>query len=187
MDALRELVRYLKSRHLVRARRSGPGSAYTDGFVLGVSDELVAMHAVVDFQSDGLEIFPLAAVEKVESSARDVFWQSILENEGCVPRGGLPDRLQIGDCRSLAQSLKQWGKAIGVSYADDETDWYSPGVVGAVGAESFGLRYFSTTGEWDDELTTIRYDQVLRVDVDRPYVNTFERYLVAPPDVPPDC
>lgn len=181
MELLRELVRYLKSRHLVRVRRTGPGPSYTDGYVVGLSDELVAMDSVVDFTRDGFEVFPLASVSKVESSARDVFWQTVLEREGVLPRG-LPPRLQIGDCRALMTSLQKWGKAVGVSYRDDDTDWYAPGVVRDVEDEAFGLHYFSSSGVWDDELTRIRYADVLRVDVERPYVNTFERHLVPPDD-----
>ena len=64
-------------RHLVRVRRKGPGRDYTDGFVLGLSDELVVMASVIDFQADGLEIFPVGRVTKVESSERDVFYVSI--------------------------------------------------------------------------------------------------------------
>ena len=182
MDRLRELVRYRKSRHLVRVRRAGPGSRYTDGFVVGVSDELVAMYAVCDFKPDGFEVFPLADVEKLVSSERDIFWQSMLEREGVTARR-LPMRLQIGDCRALMTSLKGWGKAIGVHYRDGEDDYYAPGVVRTVGEDGFGLHYFSASGVWDDELTTIAYADVLRVDVERPYVDTFERYLVPPDDV----
>lgn len=183
MEVLRELVRYLKSRHLVRIRRSGPGRPYTDGFVLGVSDELVVMAGMNDFHPDGLVVFPRASVESVESSSRDVFWQSVLEREGHVPRGGLPARLQIGDCRALMTSLQKWGRAVAVTYLDeDDDDLYLPGLIRTVDAEGFGLRFFSTSGVWDDALTRIPYDRVLRVDVDSPYVNTFERHLVPPGD-----
>lgn len=187
MDLVRELRRYQKSRHLVRVRRQGPGRDYTDGFVLGLSDELVVMASVIDFQADGLEIFPLDRVTKIESSARDVFWQTILEREGTVPAGGVPPRLQIGDYRALLGALVKWGRAIGVSYLDEdgETDYYAAGVAREAGETELGLHYFSSSGVWDDELTVIRYDRILRVDVDRPYVNTFERHLV-PPDLDGD-
>ncbi len=184
MDLVRELRRFQQSRHLVRIRRTTVNGTWTDGFVLGLSDELVAMAAIVDFRPDGLEIFPIARVTKVETQQRDVFWQTMLERDGLVPAGGVHPRLQIGDYRALGESLAKWGKAVGVSYLDEDgTEFlYGPGIVRGADAKGLSLLYFDSSGAWDDEPTNIPYERILCVDVDRPYVNTFERHM-APPEI----
>ena len=178
MHVYTELVPYLKSHRVTRIEWQAGARAYTDGFVVGLSDQLVAVLSIVDFRSDGLEVFPLARVAKVVTSSGDDFWQRVLQSEGLVPDRGFLKGLQIGDYQALMECLQARGRMIGVSYCKDPQCGreYTVGPVRATEDARFAVQRVWLEGDWDDEWTWIRYDTVERVDVDRPYINAYERH-----------
>ena len=185
MHVYDELVPFLKSRHVTRVEWKAGLRSYTDGFVVGLSDHLVAVLSILDFRSDGVEVSPLSRVAEVVTTSADGFWQHVLETEGLVPERRVLRGLQLGDYRALAESLHVRGRMVGVSYQPDVEGpvQYALGPVRATEDVRCAVQRVWASGAWDDEWTWIRFDTIERVDVDRPYVNAYERYT-APYEAP---
>jgi hypothetical protein len=73
-----------KKRNLVSIRRSSIDPNSIQGFVVGLSQDLVALEYVYDFQIDGLLVLRRSDITDVRRSKTDEFQQSLLKQEGIV-------------------------------------------------------------------------------------------------------
>ena len=104
---MQTLTSCLKYRSLVSVRRQDVDEYGIQGFVVGVSETLLAPEYVYDFQTDGLLVLRRSDVTEVRCTATDEFQERLLKKEGMRPglQGTMP--LNLDGWRPLIDQLAE--------------------------------------------------------------------------------
>ena len=148
---MNDLRHYQQQRALVSRRRDGVDENSIQGFVLGVSDELVMLQYVYDFKLDGLMVLRTVDISELDRSKTDEFQEGLLQVEGLLQ--AVPFDYSI--------DLSTWPTAIAGLAEDyplliverellDEPD-LAIGRVLEIGAEEVHLKYFTGAANWLEE------------------------------------
>src|ERR1700749_2712454 len=143
IDLVAVLEEHRQRRDLVSLRRDRIDDHGIQGYVLGVSDELVALQYVDDLRLDGLRILRVRDVTGVACTSVDRFQRELLAREGlekAVPFGrtfALRDwrplvsqlarefPLMILECEAVDAPDFVIGKARSITDTSVEFDWFS--------------------------------------------------------------
>ena len=89
-------------KSLVSIRRSKVDGYGIQGFLVGLSDELLALEYVYDFQVDGLMVLRRSDVSEAKRTGTDEFQEHLLKLEG----------IQAGTQQPVPLNLSNWTSAV---------------------------------------------------------------------------
>jgi hypothetical protein len=102
---MQSLPTHLKAKSLVSVRRRNVDDYGIQGFLVGLSDTLMALEYVYDFQIDGLAVLRRSDITEVKRTGTDEFQERLLKREGIQPGAQAPVPLQLEGWQSLIQQL----------------------------------------------------------------------------------
>ena len=102
---MQSLPAYVKKRNLVSVRRRDVDDYGMQGFVVGLSESLLALEYVYDFQIDGLMVLRRTDITEVKRTATDEFQEALLSREGIRPGQQEPTPLKMDSWRPLIEQL----------------------------------------------------------------------------------
>lgn len=115
IDILRKaLGKYRK----VRVSRRTEDESDLDGFVLGLSDELLALYVFIDFNPDGCYLLRLEDIEGVRSDDSERAFERVLAAEGLLDAVGIRDMPPLGTMQAALTHLAERGENIIVEAED---------------------------------------------------------------------
>jgi hypothetical protein len=169
--------RFQRQRSLVSLRRAGVDENSIQGFVLGVSAELVLLQYVYDFRLDGLMILRIADISEINCSKTDQFQEGLLQVEGLLR--SIPFDYSI--------DLSTWPTAIAGLGEDypllvlecellDEPD-LAIGRILEVGAEEVCVKYFTGAANWLEEPVLLEFSEITCCQVGTNYLNVYQRHF----------
>jgi hypothetical protein len=171
------LEHYQKRRELVSLHRSAIDNLSILGFVIGVSDQLVALQYVYDFSLDGLLVLRREDISDVSRNRGTEFQQSLLATEGMVRK--IPFGLQL--------SLETWDAALSqlallspllILQAEAKTTpSFVIGRLVKATAKQAEVLGFSVDGRWYTAPTCIRYSDLTWVQADTNYIRFYQRHF----------
>lgn len=181
-------MKHLKFQELVDLKRAVtitpkyPPYDTSMGFPLGVTEEMLLLHEIVEFHLSGYSIMPIYEVRAVRSKKSERMVEKIFEAEGMMKNVGLAELPPLNDWPELFQYFKRAGKLIQVEFFETNEPGFSDeafavGRITGLSARSVAVLNFDTSGQWESEATVIAYDNIKRVRFDTEYINVFSKYL----------
>jgi hypothetical protein len=181
-------MKYLKIQELVELKRAVtvtpkyPPYDTTLGFAVGISEEMLLLHEVVEFHVSGYSAMPIEEIRAVRSKKAERMIEKIFQAEGWMTKVGINPMPPLNDWPDLIRWLRDSKKMVQVEFFDTQEPGYADeafvvGKITGLSARSVAVLNFDASGQWESETTVIGYDKIKRVRWDTEYINVFAKYL----------
>ncbi|TAK73213.1 MAG: hypothetical protein EPO12_22755 [Aquabacterium sp.] len=97
----------LKAKSLVSIRRRDVDDYGIQGFLVGLSEGLLAVEYVYDFQIDGIMVLRRSDITEVKQTGTDKFQERLLKKEGIRPGMQEPMPLELSGWKAVIQQISQ--------------------------------------------------------------------------------
>jgi hypothetical protein len=174
---MQSLPACLKKRSLVSVRRRDVDDYGIQGFVVGLSDVLIALEYVNDFQIDGLLVLRRTDITEVRRTGTDEFQESILKREGVRPGQQEPTSLQLEAWRPLIEQLSARYPIMILERELGPPPEFSIGRLKKVTAAQVEFQTFSGTAKWSPKPERIKYSQLTSLQVNTRYLGAYQRHF----------
>lgn len=174
---MNSLQSQLEKKNLVSVRRNEIDSRAIQGFVVGLSDDLLALEYVYDFQIDGLLIIKRSDISQIDRTETDKFQEQLLASEGIGPGQQGPVDLELRSWKSaIAQLREQYPIMILERELGPAPEFAIGKPVRATSAQ-IEFRSFSGIGRWSTKTERLKYSQITSLQVNTRYINFYQRYF----------
>ena len=181
-------MKYLKIQELVELKRAVtvtpkyPPYDTALGFAIGISEEMILLHEIVEFHLAGYSAMPIEEIRNVRSKKAERTVERIFQAEGWLPKVGIDPMPPLNDWPDLFRFLRDQKKMVQVEFFDTPEPGYTDeafvvGKITGLSNRSVAVMNFDHSGTWDSETTVIGYDKIKRLRWDTEYINVFSKYL----------
>ena len=181
-------MKYLKIQELVELKRAVtvtpkyPPYDTMLGFAIGISEEMLLLHEVVEFHVSGYAAMPIEEIRAVRSKKAERTIEKIFQAEGWMGKVGIDPMPPLNDWPDLCRWLRDAKKLVQVEFFDNMDPGYADeafvvGKITGLSGRSVAVLNFDASGQWESETTVIGYDKIKRVRWDTEYINVFAKYL----------
>lgn len=152
-----------------------------DGIVTHIKPNFIAIREEVDFELDGVIIFPKRSIKGFRDDVYDECCNQILRHNGALKK--LRPLRWLDSCETIPQIISVmmrrdiWPGIETRSERKDEWAFYI-GPITALGSKQFALWCYDPAGRWEKEYT-ISYSEIFRIELDSRYCNHFNEYMKA--------
>ncbi|CAL4867768.1 hypothetical protein MMA231_02035 [Asticcacaulis sp. MM231] len=143
-----------------------------EGFIVGLSKQLVLLQAIHEWQDVGALIAPVESIEACEVSEFHDAQIRILDFNS-VKRTKRYSWVKLGSYEELFKSLKFKNKFVVVSLEDDA----DVGQIDSIEKDSVDLKAVDPGGNWIEEALDCPYEEITLVQFDDSYSRTLQRYV----------
>lgn len=151
---------------------------YSNGYILAKSSDFILMRQMLDFQLHGYCVFPISAVEHIRYNNFDRYFHKIVQWENLFEEAVNSPLIDLSNWYSVFRSIKKLTEFVIIENENPADETFDIGRIEKITQKAISIRYFDAKGLYDDELTTIPYDNnITIVQFDSPYINTFSKYL----------
>lgn len=172
-----EITRHQEQRSLISLRRDRIDDNAIQGFVIGTSDDLVLLQYVYDFRLDGLMVLAVADITEVRCTATDRFQQTLLDTDGLVAQVPFGLRINLEDWRSAIADLAHGYPLLILECERLEAPDFVIGRVKEMAHGEVRLECFSGAANWDEELVSLKYEDITSCQAGTNYTNVYQRYF----------
>ncbi|MBK8465596.1 MAG: hypothetical protein IPL32_07165 [Chloracidobacterium sp.] len=153
------------------------GDAY-DGIVLHLSNELIALGEMRDFEFDGINVFPRNAIKGYRDNKFDRCCNQILFGNGQLKR--LRVAKWLNACETFNQLALVLMKrdiwpAVEVVFKDGDRALYVGPIV-EVKNKHFSINCYDAAGKWE-KVYRLKFNEVFRFEFGSKYTNHFNNYM----------
>ena len=171
------LEEHRQRRDLVSLRRDKIDDQAIQGYVLAVSDELVALQFVYDFRLDGLRILRVRDVTGVACTSVDRFQRELLVREGLEKAIPFGRTFALRDWRPLISQLaREFPLMILECEALDEPDFVI-GRARSITETSVEFDHFSGVASWEAKPAMLALADLTSCQVETNYINVYRRHF----------
>jgi hypothetical protein len=171
------LARHQRQRDLVSVRRDDIDDNSIQGYVLAVSDRLVALQHVYDFRLEGLMILRTEDLTDVEYAATSQFQNELLVREGLTQAVPFDKRFDLENWPAAIRQLAREFPLLIVECEALHEPAFAIGRVHGVSEEAVDLEYFDGVGQWEKDLVEIEVEDISSCQVDTNYLNVYRRHF----------
>lgn len=165
----------------VRVERDIPDTAYLNGYVLDMSDELLMIAAFHDFHPEGATIVRMRDIASVRSNEYERKWDSMLAAEGLLDAVGTSFQPKLDDMPTLLEDLRVHRRPLiteAEDLSDDDDGWsFLIGYIDRIDEEACWLRHFDGLGRWKKLPAGMALEDITAVQIETPYIETFLRHV----------
>ena len=146
------------------------------GFVVGLSDDLVLLQAVHEWNDAGALVVPVDRVESVGISERHDDQIRILAFNS-VKRTQRYKGVKLTSMAALFRSVMAKGRFIVLSFEDEA----EVGLIEDVGEDSVDLKAVDPGGNWTGDTLECAFDDITAVQFDDNYSRVLQRFIERTP------
>lgn len=167
----------LKSRRLVSIRRRDIDGYGIQGFLVGLSDNLLALEYVYDFQIDGLMVLRRSDITEVRRTATDEFQERLLKKEGIRPGSQTPVMLELDGWGALIRQLSAHCPLMILERELGPAPEFAIGRPVRITAAQVEFQTFSGIGKWAPKNDRLKFSQLTCLQVNTRYLGFYQRYF----------
>jgi hypothetical protein len=168
---------HLKSKRLVSVRRSYLDDYGIQGFLVGVSDNLMALEYVYDFQIDGLMVLRRSDITDVKRTGTDEFQERLLKREGIRPGSQIPTPLKLDGWKPLIEQLIEHYPLMILERELGPEPEFAIGRPLRATATQVEFQAFSGVGKWHQKTARFKYAQLTCLQVNTRYLGFYQRHF----------
>lgn len=143
-------------------------------FPIALSDKLVLLANVYDFNIDGYKIIRTQDITEVFCDDAEEFNEMIIRKEGIVDNFK-PIKLDVSNIKAVFKQLSD--RCIIVQCEGYEESLFYAGTVCAINKNDIELRTFDGCGVWDKESVHIPYKKITCISYASRYLDILSKYL----------
>jgi hypothetical protein len=174
---IQALKKSQRKRSAVSIRRKRIDAHAIEAYVLGVSDQLVALQYEYDFHLDGLMILRIADITEVSSNATCRFRQGLMQAEGMLDAIPFGAPLNLQSWETILEQLSAFSELLIVESEKPKSEDFILGQFLGISQQTAFFKYLTGTGRWLDEPAAIRLRDITCCQVETNYVNFYQKYL----------
>jgi hypothetical protein len=160
----------------VQIERAALGGSCWNGYPLAMTDDLVLMRTLDDFDLDGFAVLRLEDITRVRAGDAERFFDHVLRAEGLLDALPTPPPIRLDALRSALEDVRRLhGHAILECEALDEPEFYLGELV-SVDEGAVSLRYITVTGVVESATTEVPLEDITIVRFDERYIRYFAKY-----------
>lgn len=173
---LNTIKKCINSRSVCSFERNKIDDLTLYGIPLLISNDLLALYEIYDFEFDGIKVIRLDDITAVYHSESELFIDKILKNEQIL----IPDNNLKLNIDSLKDLMVQYAdKFIILECEKNYNNTFYIGKIKKIGDLSVDFLNFDGLGIWDDKSTNIEYSSITCVTVKSRYLNIISKYVKA--------
>lgn len=172
--SLKLLVGQLKS---VKLYRHTPCEPVLNGFLLGLEEDWGILWQFAGFEPNGFVIFRLDGLKNYRCDHREDFWTDVVQKEGVVEE--LPDiQIDLSSIETILGDVQRTRKMVIIESEDRYDDIQDFYIGQIIRIQKTGLKFanFDVLGKWDENPTTIGFDEITKIQLGTHYADTFARH-----------
>ncbi len=147
-----------------------------EGFVVGLSQDLVLLQAIHEWNDAGALVLPVDAIESCDMSEfHDDQLKVIAFNS--VKRTQRYKWVKLGSITELFRSLMPRGRFVVLSFGDEA----DVGLIEAVSEESVDLKAVDPGGNWTGDTLECAFEDITAIQFDDNYSRVLQRYIERAP------
>lgn len=174
----------LDAKHVLRLKVRGNLRESPFGIPVALSEELVVLHTLRDFEPDGYCAVPLSRIRAAKSREYEQAYDRVCEKLRIVDQVH-PPAVESDSLLPLCNTLRRAGKFVIIealdspedAEAEEEANVFFIGKLTGLSDSALALHNFDATGAWDAAPTSLRLSQVLSIQWDTRYLGAWQRYL----------
>lgn len=147
------------------------------GFLVGLSADLLAIEYVYDFQIDGLMVLRRSDITEVRRTATDEFQERLLKQEGIRPGSQAPMPLDLENWGQLIRQLSGHCPLMILERELGPSPEFAIGRPIQATAAQVEFRSFSGTGKWSPKTARLKYSQLTCLQVSTRYLSFYQRHF----------
>lgn len=171
------LERSLKEKNIVHIKRTIPRSENLNGYVVGLSKEIVVLHSINNFHLDGYLILPISQIESIRQGKYEKFLLKILKNEGVDEKVSYKNNLRIDTWQSALISIKNLKKIVILESDLSKNKRFLIGMIQEIRHDSAKIRNFDGTGMWEEKDRVVKFHELTLAVIDDEYTRIFGKYI----------
>ncbi|MCW5649005.1 MAG: hypothetical protein KIS62_04605 [Ramlibacter sp.] len=176
-----KLSTLLESRSLVSIRRRDVDDYGVQGFMVGMSENLLAIEYVYDFQIDGIMILRRSDITEVKQTGTDKFQERLLKKEGIQPGMQEPIPLEVENWKAVIQQACLRYPLVILERELGPSPKFAIGRVQRRTSAHVELRTFTGTGKWSTETERLKYSQITCLQANTRYLGFYQRHFERDP------
>ncbi len=141
-----------------------------------ISEELLYIQYLYDFQFDGYKIVRLKDLTNVRISDIEIFIKKILIEEAIYDQTGNASKIALDGWEKMFRDFILLGKNIIVEGEKKINSSFNIGKIIEVNTKSIVFLGFDALGEWDQKPTVIPFKDITSVTIDGRYLTTISKY-----------
>ena len=146
----------------------------TFGFPVALSENLVLVANVYNFDIDGYKVLRTQDITEVFSGEEEEFTEMILRREKILD-GFNPENIDISGLKAVFKALED--RNIIVQCESTEEIYFYEGRVTAVNKGEIVMKIFDSLGVWDDEEQHIPLNKITSVSFGGRYISLMSKYI----------
>lgn len=150
---------------------------YIDGFILDTSKQFILVREFIDFTSKGLVIIPINKISKIRQGKAEKSFTKIIKMEKLLDNSLIYDKITLKSYSDILKAIKKKHKYVIIEDVFEGKNNFSIGEIAKVNKSSVSIFYFDITGKVDDFTTKIPFKDIVNIEYDSNYLNTFIRHL----------
>lgn len=174
---MQSLDTHLKNRSLVSVQRRAVDGYGIQGFLVGISDLLVALEYVYDFQIDGLMFLRRSEISAIRRTATDEFQESLLDLEGVRAGSQGPIPTELEGWQSLLEQLNGRYPFMILERELGPSPNFSIGRLTKIAQAQVEIQPFSGAGTFSARPRRLKYSQITSIQVNTRYLGFYQRYF----------
>lgn len=147
------------------------------GFLVGLSEDLLAIEYVYDFQIDGLMVLRRSDITEVRRTATDEFQERLLKQEGIRPGSQTPMPLDLDSWGQLIRQLSGHYPLMILERELGPSPEFAIGCPIRATAAQVEFQSFSGTGKWSSKTERLKYSQLTCLQVNTRYLSFYQRHF----------
>jgi hypothetical protein len=167
----------LKAKSLLSIRRSDVDDYGIQGFLVGLSEELLAIEYVYDFQIDGIMVLRRSDITNVKRTGTDEFQERLLKKEGIAPGMQEPMPLELGTWKALIGQISLHYPLMILERELGPSPNFAIGRALHTTATQVEFQTFTGTGVWSKKTEWVKYSQITCLRANTRYLGFYERYF----------
>jgi hypothetical protein len=174
---IQQLKKSQRKKSAVSIRRKRIDAHAIEAYVLGVSDQLVALQYQYDFHLDGLMILRIADITEVSSNATGRFQQDLMQAEGMLDAIPFEAQLNLQSWQNIIEQFSAFSELMIVESEKPNSEDFILGQFLGISRQSAFFKYLTGTGRWLDEPASIRLRDITCCQVETNYANFYLIHL----------
>lgn len=174
---MNSLTTCLRAKSLISVRRRGLDDYGIQGFLVGVSENLLALEYVNDFQIDGLMILRRSDITEVRRTGTDEFQERLLKREGVRSGQQFSALLELNSWQTIIDQLWQQFPLLILERELGPSPEFVIGRPIRVTAAQVEFHAFSGTGKWADKSVRFKYAQLTCLQANTRYLGFYQRHF----------
>ncbi len=170
---------FMNNQQFVSIYRDKIDDHSIEGFILGVSDELLLLQYIYDFNLDGLMILRLSDITEIKSNETAKFQKQLLIQERIFEKIDFNFKLNIENWKTALTQLLSMFEYFIIEDEEAEEPVFLIGKVLKIGKSDVNFEYFTGTGNWDEKPIKLPFKNITSCQVNSNYLNVYQRYFLA--------